>query len=343
MAIGLVLLAISRPFEGLLLCIPVGVATLIRLSRQPPVRNTSFWRIVAPAAGVLVPFMFALGYYNDRVTGNPLRLPYMEHARQYGVARVLLLQDSRPEPEYRHSVLRDFYVDSEYATYRIDAHVRRLVTARKGQAADVGQNVSRLWSVRFTVRLAVRPAAQPDHALCPGACVFVFGFIAALETWGFSHYTAPVAGLVYLVVVQGFRCISFFAARVDDRSRIDSTMARRLHIGPRFTIAPSMHEAPRPWAAVRAGIESELRSDGHRHLVVVRYGPEHKVHEEWVYNEADIDGAQIVWAREMGPEMQARLFDYFADRTVWLLEENGAAPRLTRSRDSLSSSRSRAK
>jgi hypothetical protein len=39
-----------------------------------------------------------------------------------------------------------------------------------------------------------------------------------------------------------------------------------------------------------------------------------------VYNNADIDAAPVVWAREMDPENNANLIRYFHDRQVWLFE-----------------------
>ncbi len=52
----------------------------------------------------------------------------------------------------------------------------------------------------------------------------------------------------------------------------------------------------------------------------MRYAPDHDVHQEWVYNGADIDGASVVWAREMSKTRNRRLVDHFADRERWLLE-----------------------
>ena len=58
---------------------------------------------------------------------------------------------------------------------------------------------------------------------------------------------------------------------------------------------------PRASAAERARIVEQLGRCEGRHLAIVRYGPEHKALDmEWVYNGADIDGAKVVWARDMG-------------------------------------------
>jgi len=58
-----------------------------------------------------------------------------------------------------------------------------------------------------------------------------------------------------------------------------------------------------------------------RHLVLVRYELGHPLFSaEWVYNEADIDDSTVAWARDMSPEENQELIDYFCDRQVWLLE-----------------------
>ena len=66
-------------------------------------------------------------------------------------------------------------------------------------------------------------------------------------------------------------------------------------------------------------LERLTRSEG-RHLLIMRYGPRHNPHHEWVYNEADIDRAKVVWAREMDPASNEALVRYFKDRQVTLLE-----------------------
>ena len=70
----------------------------------------------------------------------------------------------------------------------------------------------------------------------------------------------------------------------------------------------------------RAALIDRLSREPGKHLVIVRYSPTHNVHEEWVFNGADIDGSRIVWAREMDAAANARLLEYFKDRKAWLLE-----------------------
>jgi hypothetical protein len=65
-----------------------------------------------------------------------------------------------------------------------------------------------------------------------------------------------------------------------------------------------------------------------RHLILVRYSPEHIVNDEWVYNQADIDGSKVVWARDMGAENNLEVIRYFKDRKVWLLEPDVVPPKL---------------
>jgi hypothetical protein len=70
----------------------------------------------------------------------------------------------------------------------------------------------------------------------------------------------------------------------------------------------------------RAVIAKTLSNSPGEHLIMVRYEEDHNLHDEWVYNGAEIDTAKVLWARELDPAQNARLFAYFKDRQVWLVE-----------------------
>ena len=78
----------------------------------------------------------------------------------------------------------------------------------------------------------------------------------------------------------------------------------------------------------RSGILAQLQGCPGGQLVVVQYAPNHNADDEWVYNDADIDAAKVVWARDMGALANEELIRYFRDRRVWLLEADQSPPKL---------------
>src|SRR5258705_69977 len=77
MGIGAIILAASRPVEGLLFCIPAGIFLLIEYSSRPKSRfAAAFPRIVLTVAMIACIGLGFLAYYNWRVTGNALLFPY---------------------------------------------------------------------------------------------------------------------------------------------------------------------------------------------------------------------------------------------------------------------------
>jgi hypothetical protein len=79
----------------------------------------------------------------------------------------------------------------------------------------------------------------------------------------------------------------------------------------------------------RIAMNRKLEAIPGKLLVFVRYLPRHIFQEEWVYNAADIDGARVVFARDLGTEANEQLRQYFPDRTVWLLEPDYPVPQVT--------------
>ena len=81
----------------------------------------------------------------------------------------------------------------------------------------------------------------------------------------------------------------------------------------------------------RIRVESELQSHPGDQLAIVRYNPRgiSSPQPGWVYNDADIEKARIVWAWDMGVAGNQELIDWFKNRNVWLVEADDEAPHLS--------------
>jgi uncharacterized protein (TIGR03437 family) len=77
-------------------------------------------------------------------------------------------------------------------------------------------------------------------------------------------------------------------------------------------------EAVETTVSPRSKVIQQLRAQGGKHLVLVRYSPDHSFHSGVIYNNADIDHSPIVWARALDPASNQALVNYYRDRKSWI-------------------------
>jgi hypothetical protein len=91
---------------------------------------------------------------------------------------------------------------------------------------------------------------------------------------------------------------------------------------PNFQFDANDASAPRAW------VERKFASISGEHLVLVKYSQHHNINQEYVYNDADIDHAKTVWAREIPGQDLNTLLTYFHNRDVWVLEPDEQPQRI---------------
>lgn len=328
MAIGLAVLANSRPYEGLVLALPATIVLLRRLQQRHLPISIIAKRFVLPILLVLLPATLATGYYNHRVTGSAFRMPQQVNRSAYSMAPYFIWQRPLPEPAYRHPKLRDFYYRELSQFEENMTPISFLRTAARKLAS--------LWQFFLGAPLSLGLIGLPllfhDKKMrMPVALLAICLIGLLLETWELPHYLAPATALIYLIVVQSMRHIFTFQWK---RKPVGAAWIRSVSAVTAGLVAVAVLQSfnhPAEWQHAgdlrRAQIVSTLNAAPGQHLVIVEDRPPFG-HGEWVYNRADIDSSKTVWARDMGPEKNKELLEYFHGRTVWAVNLADSLPRL---------------
>ena len=325
LALGVAILANSRPFEGAVFCIPVAVALAVWFTRAR--RWTLAWPIliVLGATGCL------MGWYNWRVTGHAGVMPHQLARASYAVIPDFAWQPLNSQPVYRHEVLRANYADRDVNFYR-----ERLAMGLSGRLLSKALDfwIFYLGPI-FTIPLAMAiPWLLLNRRIRTLWIVFAAmwaAFLAVVYTLP-PHYAAPMTCVVFAIVVQSMRFVRrlrWKARPVGARLVALIPVVCALMVMVRAAAGPlgiPVGDLPLTWYAgdagnlARANLIAHLEGNGGKHLIVVKYSASHDPGDEWVYNAADIDSAQVVWARSMSPAENRQLLEYFRDRTAWQLE-----------------------
>jgi hypothetical protein len=242
------------------------------------------------------------------------------------------------ESSGRHEPARDDHENEETASpyyewwieayNRLLMHPSRLVVATFKLAIQWAFHVGPVLTVAL---LGLAGGGRPDRWTWFALGTVGITLLAVLTTSaGLPHYIAPVSPLVFVLVVQGSRSLGPWrrGGRRIGRYWVPAfSVLWLLQLLFVLAVFPTSMRALR-WGEPRARLRAQLeRMDGD-HLVIVRYGPRHVFYQEWVYNEADIDRARVVWARELAPESNRELLAYFRGRRVWLVEPDRNPPAL---------------
>ncbi|MBI3553257.1 MAG: hypothetical protein HY077_12250 [Elusimicrobia bacterium] len=327
---GLVILANTRPFEGFALGASLGALLLWDQRRA--------WKRFAPAsAAVLAAGACAMAYYNHRVTGDALLPPYVAYERAYNPEPLFVWQKPGPPGTYETKEFDEYWNHWERDAFRRE-------DTWPGYRAVVLEKWARLseaWLQPPPVLLFFASAlclASPVLAWLLMALVLAVTLPVRATT--FAYFSAPLGGLFFAVLALVLRRLDGLRWRGRAAGRwlvvLTAAWALASSLGHYWAYARLDNYT---WSVIKEEARGRMLGFPGRQLVLVRYAADHSVHQEWVYNEADMELSPVIWARSLTPEQDKALAGYYTDRNVWILEVSAARTRFKLNRAALTGRR----
>ena len=308
MGISIFLLANTRPYEGLVFTIPVAIAFLFSRPR---------WPSLASITAIVAVGFAATGYYNRALTGSALQLPFTEYARQYARIPLFNFQPLKASNADVTPAMYDLHQNWEVSEWN-KARTLGLLPMR---VQDWRTTASTIFGSAMVAVLIVVffPDLWRDRRIrLPFLCVLAALAGSLIEVRFYEHYAAPVTAALFIVAVQALRHLRQWRPSGRFLSRAIPILA--LGFAAATQIVVLVRPARHPAIATRDTMAAALRDVGRKHVILVRYTGHQSPHEEWVYNGADIDSQDVIWAHDLGAASNAPLLEYYKDRKIWLFQ-----------------------
>ena len=344
MGIGVVLVEYTRPYEGLFICLPAAVV-LVRWAIKGKYREGGIvllrgavaFLIVVAAGGAWI------GYYDLKAFGKATTLPYTVDRATYAIAPYYVWQEPRPEPVYRHAALRDFY-EGEMGFYRQIHSLSGFVPYTLIKAKLTIQFYTGF--VLIPPLIMMRRLFLDRRIRFLVICVMCLAAGLLIEIYLLPHYVAPFVSAFYAIGLQAMRHLRIWKpeGRPMGPAMVRWTVTICIILAGLRCFSKPLGLSPPVWppnnwifswigpdhfGAERAKIEKRLEDMPGPQLVIVHYEKDHYALDEWVYNRADIDGARVIWGREMDPAENEKLLHFYGNRKAWLVEPDAIPVRMT--------------
>jgi hypothetical protein len=315
-AIGLLLLANTRPYEGLIMSTGFFLALLfLRMRQRQPLRELLSLRCLIPLLLVCGAGGLLDGYYNYRVTGNAFLMPYAVYFQDYRIAPPLIIFPERTPPVYRHANLENSWrADLEHFR-KVKAHL--IVNLTESRVILIFY-----YSLLFVFPVLLGIFLSSSYRLRTAVAICCFVWLGLLIEYAKTpHYIAGSVGLFAVLAVYGLRLLrviggSYGPVLMLTLAALMCMQGKASEQGQSWETRAPRFMSPR-MIAMRKAMEQ-----GGQHLILVRYSADHiDKSDECVYNAADIDASQIVWAQDMGEAKNRELINYYhGNRKVWMYQ-----------------------
>jgi hypothetical protein len=339
LGLGLSIHLLTRPYESLFLLLSV-ILFFLPCLRHPMVFRPLLHRALI-AAACAVPAVGLTLLQNRQVTGSWTTLPYQLSQYQYGVPAVLTLQ-ANPVPHRQLTPEQALDYKMQNAFHGPDKDTVRSFLLRMEYRVRFYRFFF-LPELYLVLPFFLLRMTQWRYAWAAATCLlFALGinFFPAFQ----FHYLAACASVFILISVVGLerltRVVIYGHPAGRDAARlllwlcfIHFAFWYTIHLfenGPTVAVREfeTWNGINHPSDDARATVNQMIDKTPGKLLVFVRYWPQHIFQKEWIWNAADIDGSRVVWARDLGPEEDRKLIQYFPGRRVLLLEPDSRPPQL---------------
>jgi len=345
MGLGMAILVLTRPYEGILLCLPVAFVLCRWLWKgRNHSRTAPRIRLIAASLTFVIAAAAWMAYYDYKAFGNPLTPPYTVNRATYAIAPYYVWQKQRPEPPYRYAEMRNFYYKGEMDYYLQIHSLKRFIPYT---LAKVGTMFLFYSGVALIIPLIMVRRVFLDRRirfLVVGVLFLSAGMV--IEIYLLPHYVALSTAAFYAIGLQAMRHLRLWKPehKPVGLALVRFSIVLCVLLAVLRVFAEPLHFAPTQWppsswnftwygpqhfGTERARVDDQLQHIPGGQLAIVHYSSTHNPFDEWVYNSADINDSKVVWAREMDAADNLKLMAYYPDRKVWLVEPDEVPARIT--------------
>ena len=334
---GVFLLFHSRPFEGVILTTTLVIlyaADLVKSRFESPQR----WPATVLCIGMFLS-LASVALYDLRITGDPFQIPYALQHRQYHHTPLFVFDDAGTPTREVPRFIKELD-DRWMSEFQADYGTRSAALKSTGERLLIYP----AWLTRSPFLLILlacgfiaavyRRTREDVYILVPIAASAV-GLL--LTTFTGDRFAAPITGLAVILMTFGARrviagasylrplvaALPFIVIAGYLAGLFMTEASRKQHIAASF-------DSRRDGFASRREIEDHLIASAGKDIIFVETTNVNPADPRfYVYNEADMANAEIIWAHRLSDTENRTVTGAFPNRNIWLLKNDGGKARLT--------------